>query len=67
MAVPVLPGPVVGATVNGTVPGPLADACPSVSQSTLLEAVHGHPAVVATEMLPVPPACSAACDVGVIV
>jgi hypothetical protein len=47
-------GPVVGATVNDTAPGPveLVPAPATVIQSTLLDAVHVHPPVVVTATLP---------------
>jgi hypothetical protein len=50
-------GPLVGATVNETAPGPveLAPAPATVIQSTLLDAVHEHALVVVTATVPVPP------------
>jgi hypothetical protein len=54
--VPVRVGPLVGSTTIRAAPGP-APVVPSVTraQSTLLAAVHGHPAPVVTAMVVVPP------------
>jgi hypothetical protein len=50
-------GPLVGATVTETEPGPVTLAPPPemVIQSTLLDAAHVHPLVVVTATVPVPP------------
>lgn len=48
--------PVLGATVNDTVPGPTPLAPDdTVIHAALLIACHGQPAVVVTVLLPVPP------------
>lgn len=58
-AVPDRDGPLVGATVNATLPGPVPPLGEIVIQLTLLPAVHGHPAAVVTAIDPLPPAASA--------
>jgi hypothetical protein len=66
VAVPVRVGPGVPAAVTATVPGPDPDAVPTVIQSALLAAVHGHPAPVAIVTACDPPDAPAAKLCGVI-
>lgn len=56
VTVPVRDGPDVGATLSVTVPAPMPVAGATVIQSALLEAVHGHPAPLATVTACDPPA-----------
>jgi hypothetical protein len=65
--VPVRDGPLVGATVNGTVPFPVPAVVPIEVHGTSLDAVHGHPGPVVTATTLDPPAAPAANDVGAIV
>ena len=48
MTVPVREGPLVGAAVTATTPGPDPVDVPTDNHGALLAAVHGHPALAAT-------------------
>jgi hypothetical protein len=56
VSVPVRDGPVVGATFTPTLPVPVPAGDVRVSQSSLLDAVHGHPVLVVTVTCCEPPA-----------
>ncbi len=64
-AVPDLSAASDGATLKETVPGPAPSPGSSVSQGTLLAAVHGQAVAVATVIDPLPPLPPAACEEGV--
>ena len=66
-AVPVRERPVVAAAANVTDAGPLPDGGLTVSQATLLAAVHGHAGVVVMAMAPFPPEAGTDCEGGAIV
>ena len=66
-AVPVRERPVVAAAANATDAGPLPDGGLTVSQATLLAAVHGHAGVVVIAMEPFPPEAGTDCEGGAIV
>jgi hypothetical protein len=65
-AVPVRDLPAVAATAAETVAGPVPDAGVSVSHGTLLDAVHGHAAVVVMAIAAVLPEGAAAIEAGLI-
>jgi hypothetical protein len=65
VSVPLRAGPVVAATVNGTVPLPLrVPPLAIVSQGALLVAVHSHAAAAVTATAPAPPVLATDCDSG---
>lgn len=55
VSVPLRDGPAVGATFTPTLPEPLPADDVSVSHSSLLDAIQGHPALVATVTCCEPP------------
>ena len=56
-----------GATIKDTCAGPVPEAAPTVIQAALLDALHGQPAPVAIDAVPVPPVGPTSCDGGVTV
>jgi hypothetical protein len=65
VSLPLRAGPVVGATVNWTVPLPFRLPAPAiVIHDALLVAVQSHAAPVVTATVPAPPVCATEADSG---
>lgn len=63
-AVPSLDGPLTAPAVTTTAPGPVPSLGDTESHGTLLAAVHGHPAVVVTVTVLLPPVANTFCAAG---